>query len=85
MAITNTQTIRLLGKDISFENSYIKIISIDCDKLNARLCVRSSVNKDGEVIKQDIHAFQPSLDLPLFNQAYLYLKTLPEFATATDC
>jgi len=41
--------------------------------------------KDNNIVKQEIYGFYPNHDLPIYEQAYLHLKTLPEFADAVDC
>ena len=43
-------------------------------------------NGDGEMFKAGAYTFTPSMDGGNFiKQAYGHLKTLPEFAGATDC
>ena len=85
MALLGTQSIFVVNQNVNFNNSYIKITQFVGDKIASKIHVTAYVEKDGIVIRQSTYEFQPSLDLPLFNQAYLHLKTLPEFATATDC
>ena len=62
---------------------YIKVESIQGSKKNIKIDVSFTHDKTQF---QKTYLFQPSLDGPNFiKQAYLYLKTLPEFSDATDC
>jgi hypothetical protein len=86
MAISKTLLINSFGKEILFENSYIKVDLFDGNKLNMNFNVISYDKFQGIRLKSDLYSF--ALDLNGGNpirQAYLHLKTLPEFATATDC
>lgn len=68
-------------------NCYIKVNSISGGKdgLLAQVLFTKD-SSSGEFVKSSEHAFTPNLDGQNFiAQAYNYLKTLPEFAGATDC
>lgn len=68
-------------------NCYIKVNSISGGKdglLAQVLFIKDS--SSGEFVKATEHAFTPDLSGANFiAQAYNHLKTLPEFAGATDC
>lgn len=64
-------------------DAYIKVAKMTGDK-NKQICYVHLI--DGEGIIQQQYEFVPDMDGPNFiKQAYLYLKTLPEFAGAVDC
>lgn len=66
-------------------DAYIKVESVNGTKLN--VCAEISVKtKDNEFIEKIYRSFCPNLNGGNFiAQAYFHLKTLPEFAGATDC
>lgn len=69
-----------ISKDI---NAYIKVLAVSGSKEKLNITVLSS---DGNVNFYQNYSFTPDLDGHNFiKQAYLHLKTLPEFADATDC
>lgn len=66
--------------------SYIRVEKVDASKTKAFASV-SFNNEDAEknFITQ-LYEFQPNLNGQNFiAQAYVHLKTMPEFAGATDC
>jgi len=70
----------------TFQNAYVKIESINGTKNKIFAKVVYCKQKDGVKIKRENFSFTPSLDGRNFiAQAYDHLKTLPEFAGATDC
>jgi hypothetical protein len=79
-------------KDIEFVGAvelaaYARIASITCRQQVAAvsLCWHHN-NRDGGIIESRGFAFVPDHDgEPIFRQAYAYMKSLPEFAGATDC
>lgn len=79
-------------KDIEFVGAielqaYARISSITCRQSIATVSVYwHHNNRDGKIIESRCFAFVPDHDGDsIFRQAYAYLKTLPEFAGATDC
>jgi len=82
-----------LTKDIVSQNglaapsSYIKIKRVAItDKTNAVCDIAFSLVKDATPYQIDSKSFEYSLDGDnAIRQAYKHLKTLPEFAGATDC
>lgn len=87
MAIS--QTIELMdnfGERIVFSNSYIRVDGVDADKHRAVMRVSVRSGQAGRSLESRTYSFAPDMDGPNFiRQAYLHLKTLPEFAGATDC
>lgn len=66
-------------------NSYIKISNVNGNKKNIEFIV--SFLNEGTEIKFQKFNFTPTLDSEynFIKQAYIHLKTLPEFADAVDC
>lgn len=70
------------------ENCYIKIKNVYGNKnsLTLNVCIYSSCDKT-VIIDELIYTFVPSVEVNSDNfikQGYEYLKTLPEYSTATD-
>jgi hypothetical protein len=65
---------------------YIKVESVAGDKANIKAAVTFKDETTGEHLMRKDYNFAPSMDSGNFiAQTYAYLKTLPEFAGATDC
>ena len=72
--------------DQNFQNSYIKVVQVKANKESAIAIVNFFSDKDGVHLKTENFEFLINLNGSNFiAQAYTYLKTLPEFAGATDC
>jgi len=90
MALLHNLQIEIGSKQISFDNAYIRVIEYEGYKSNMvwnmRFLVSWSESASGSKLKQVAYKCPVNLDgeNPM-RQAYLYLKTLPEFAEATDC
>jgi hypothetical protein len=96
MAITKTLTIKgTINKvingwnagqeevEVSVPDAYIKVASVAGDKNSV---VAHVIIVSGDYLSHRNESFVPNLDGPNFiKQAYEHLKTLPEFANATDC
>lgn len=80
-----TTTVRLVG-EITVA-AYVRVSRISGNASRLDLLVEAfKNNKDGELVDTRSMSFVPVLDGDNFiRQAYLHLKTLPEFAGATDC
>jgi len=67
--------------------AHCRVITISGGKAGMSVaCERRLGDVDGEVIDVLHEHFAPNLDGDNFiRQAYLHLKTLPEFADAVDC
>jgi len=88
MAIEKTVTlVDRLDESITFDKAYHRITRIDGNKNSISFYVDVFKTKDAEFsLNQTKHSFQPVLNGNNFiAQAYAHLKTLPEFAGATDC
>lgn len=72
--------------EVTLNNAYCKISSFNGSKEQIIFMV-SIQNKESEnIFDQQIYTFVPSMsDSNFIAQAYEYLKSLPEFANATDC
>ena len=72
--------------DKQFVNAYIKIDSLSGNIKVMNITINTYREKDGQQINCQQLVFVPDLNgKNFFAQAYDYLKTLPEFAGATDC
>lgn len=88
MALTKTLTKTLNGfsGSLVLPNAYCKIYEISGSKEKINFSVGTSAQKDSEPLETGFYSFTPALDGHNFiAQAYAHLKTLPEFAGATDC
>ena len=74
-----------IGQQKTAFNAYCKIISLSCDKLKGRVTVEYAGDnyKMNKTFAIDLSAKDG--DQNFIKQAYLQLKTLPEWADATDC
>lgn len=81
MALQKTLTY----KGLTIPNAYCKVWRIEGDKTEISFGLGVYVSRDGERIYSETHTFDYNLDgeNPI-KQAYEYVKTLPEFAGATD-
>lgn len=69
-----------------FNNAYIKVSSFSGNKHHLNFVVETRKSKEGDLLKKENFLFAPAMNEQNFiAQAYAYLKTLPEFAGATDC
>jgi hypothetical protein len=74
-----------IGNQKTVLNAYCKIININCGKQNGQVTVECKAD-DYKINKQYLVPFSVEDDaLNFFKQIYLHLKTLPEWADATDC
>jgi hypothetical protein len=79
-AITN------FGTKALFPDTYIRVQIITGNKESLESSINFYTKRDGQLIKTEYVNFVPKLDGDNFiKQAYLHLKTLPEFADAIDC
>ena len=86
MALEKNIQVQFAGKQVDFENAYIKVMSAGGSKNEATASISYFDKQNGSVFKQNVVAFTPSMESGNFiRQAYMHLKTLPEFAGATDC
>ena len=88
MALSKTlQLIDNFKEPITFENAYVKVIQVTGNK--KALTVLYGIYKGPdleEALEQRYVMFPPDMNGPNpIKQAYLHLKTLPEFSNATDC
>lgn len=84
-----SQTVQLtdnFGEVITFEDAYVKVTHVSSTKDFAVATYKFFKTQLGKELEERIIQF--TLDLEGSNpikQAYLHLKTLPEFADAVDC
>lgn len=74
------------GEQISFDETYIKVEDVGGTKENVAATAHIYKAKGGPFLFLFRTNFTPSMEGGNFiKQAYEHLKTLPEFAGATDC
>jgi hypothetical protein len=74
------------GESITFVDAYVKVAQASATKDTCVVTYKILRSQGGQELEQRFADF--SLDLEGLNpikQAYLHLKTLPEFSDATDC
>lgn len=78
--ITNFDT------EVKFNDAYIRVDNINAKKGFSRAFVFLHKEKNGQVLQKKNYVFEYDIngENPI-KQAYLHLKTLPEFADAVDC
>jgi hypothetical protein len=70
--------------EVNSMDAYIKVDTVQGTKSNVVAQVDYLV--DGQLVQKQTYSFVPSMDGGNFiAQAYNHLKTLPQFAGATDC
>lgn len=68
---------------VNLQNAYIKIENVNGSK---ELVTATVTTRIGENTKTKFYNFAPDMNGSNYiKQAYEYLKTLPEFADASDC
>lgn len=87
MAIEKTVSLTTnFNTEAIFENAYINVNNIKIDKTYATAVFYIFKKKNGQLLNQKVYSFEYDLEGPNpIKQAYLHLKTLPEFANAIDC
>jgi PKD repeat protein len=87
MALTKTLTLtNNFGTESVLKDVYIKISRIEGDKSAMTAEISLLPNGGGEPYQVKRVSFTPQLNENNFiKQAYLHIKTLPEFSDATDC
>ena len=74
------------GEMIPFLNAYIKITKFAGTKSRCVCTYGIFRSSEGELLVEQSNEFSLDLNGPNpIKQAYQFLKTLPEFADATDC
>jgi len=86
MALTQSISIPVGSRLVAFDGAYARVSEYHGTKSRMSFVVTWSEVPGGGMLRQDTHLCDLDLDgeNPI-RQAYLYLKTLPEFANATDC
>jgi hypothetical protein len=86
MALTQDITIQVGSKEVVFTGAYAKVTEYHGDKVRMTFVVSWSESAGESAIRQSTFGCAVDLngDNPI-RQAYLHLKTLPEFADAVDC
>lgn len=86
MALQHDIYIEVGSKQVSFLGTYAKVTEFHGNKSSMTFVVSWSESAGTPAIRQSTYGCSVNLDgeNPI-RQAYLHLKTLPEFADAVDC
>jgi hypothetical protein len=89
MAISKNLTlVDNFGTEVTFPSAYINVKKVTASKNGSNFSIAMYKEKNGYLLQEKEFIFDCSFLMtagnPLY-QAYAYLKTLPEFAGATDC
>lgn len=85
MALIRTVTITTFGRDLKFVDAYSRVSRIEGDKGQILATVDTTNGKDGEMLKKESFVFPHDLNGGnAIEQAYLHIKTLPDFSTGKD-
>jgi hypothetical protein len=89
MAVSINYSKEIHGKPITFENCYVKVVSAFTTK---EYCVAHVIvyidSQKSDAVSELRYQFPPNMNDGSANnikQAYLHIKTLPEFEGAIDC
>ena len=86
MALKKTEVIITFGRTLTFDNAYIKVMSVSGNKQTAEIKYAIFSENGGDFLRSDSSVFVPSMDGDNFiKQAYKHLKTLDAFSDAQDC
>lgn len=85
MAISKTVTKNAYGKELQFEDAYIRVEKVSGTKAMLYCDVCFYVNNGGDCFDEIRVSFEPAMvNKNFITQAYEYLKTIPEFVGSTD-
>lgn len=84
----NTKLKDNFGIEVEIPNAYYRIEYTECSKKESKYSLSINIVDNGET--KPIHNIYDKFEYNIngenpIKQAYLYLKTLPEFASAVDC
>jgi hypothetical protein len=86
MALIVNKQVQTYGRNLDFANAYAKVENLNGGKNYIQVFVIVRDAKEGVLLSIFETNFVPNMDGGNFiRQAYLHLKTLPEFAGAQDC
>ena len=74
------------GIEVEILNAYIKVSKVECTKqqVNCIIEIKKDTSSTVLVYQNNIFDYNINGENPI-KQAYLHLKSLPEFVDATDC
>ena len=86
MALNKIFEITVYGEKLTLRNAYIKIDHVNGNKAQVQAKYVVYSDKNGDIVEENYVGFVPDMQGSNFiKQAYEHLKTLPNFAEATDC
>ncbi len=86
MALSQTLSIDVGSRSVAFDGAYARVSEYHGTKSRISFVVTWSEAAGTAMLRQDTYVCDLNIDgdNPI-RQAYLHLKTLPEFANAVDC
>lgn len=70
---------------LTVADGYLRVIEVSGNKQKANFSLAYQNGQDGPMVKTERFSFDADMNGPNFiKQAYLYLKTLPDFVSAED-
>ena len=87
MALKSSKTLTVVNRQVTFDDCYCKVSSVSGSKTAMTAVVEFRTLAGGDIVSIAGYVFDHDCDSSdgVFRQAYLHLKTLPEFANAVDC
>lgn len=86
MALEKPISFKTQYGDITVDAVYIKVCQVTASKTDGSAHVRFYKGKDGNLLKEDNIDFPVTLDgINFIEQAYVHMKTLPQFSQSKDC
>jgi hypothetical protein len=87
MALKMNVSVPVVTQSVVFHDAYCTACSISGSKDSMFVNVETRTGRGGEIISIRSYAFPYDLSVSdnAFRQAYTHLKTLPDFAGATEC
>lgn len=87
MALSQSTTLNNnFNEPSTFPDAYIRVEKVETTKQSSTALVATYKEAEGQFLVSNLYGFVPDLTgANHIQQAYEYLKTLPEFANATDC
>lgn len=87
MALKKTTTKSVCGQELTFHNSYNKIVYVAGNKENVDFTLATLDENQEYTINEESYSFVPNIaenSQNFIKQGYEYLKSLPEFVGAVD-
>lgn len=87
MALRLNCTKNFFGKDVTYENAYLRVNSFQGTKegVSFQASIYTDSSKNIEIEKLPNHYCSINVEQPIIQQCYEYLKSREEYQDAEDC